>query len=955
MAQLPDDCDPTHAPVATCPEFLEVPVDPTLCHWSVPYQMLDTMGSDDDEGDEVICRSSRAFGKGLSMVEISVKCADQCGNPAVNTCRTLIVPRDTTPPWITIRDNKRAIELEAGGESIWRNLAEFATIDYDDNCTSKHAVATGIVEVETSDYADELIEGAPGHFKGRRTDQEDDLFVFFADWHRILASVNTNIAGVDSRCYRMTWKAQDAVLNRSGVSVCVPVGDPADCSKFECDALVTSRKPDGCTAKVIRIDTPLDQDPSPGPNYEQDVGDALNALPRDMVIGWMCDNDDEDRDPACRRRIPSNRDLFDVHSVFSGPPYGYVRAELPQPIRNFSLCQALQTIHDTIDPLNPGAHIGRECSVSTLADPDDPPVVPEDWENWHLQRVLGPRYRAGPPYSGAMFPPFRRKVKIVLIDSGVDPRMAKNRDLVIVEDSVPDFMWKSSNLHAHGTTMALLLNQIAPEATIRSMRVLDSEGQGSTAVLAKAIERTLAEHDGDGPLVVNLSIGWPPELSKPRHVKDEDLTCDFIEGPVGAPILRMIQQGQAASTPEAPIVFVTPVGNRGDQDPKVYEDRFDVVTPDPPEDNTPAKWFYPAEWSRAIGVERNILAIGAVDSVGHRSRISLLGDESLLVAPGALVYVDSEHIDPSPPIECNSTPGDSHGVTMPTLATGTSVSAALVSGAIAYAQSLPTPSGDPLPFRALRALLYLSGKRFTRPSDDPVPPEVSHLSVCRLEWALTCDELVDCVMGIEQEFTPQAMSVCSDEAEDCWVGLGDICDLPEPWQAPDRPDRPEPPCATVDVPDNWDANPCDNLEPKETCITQMPDRFSLGEVAGQPGEPGCPDCRLVILGSGPWSGHWRLETGISPKISPNIDLDRAYLVVTDLSDSTNPRTVYSKLSDNEDNPWKRGNTVLATGRGLGDLVLKDDPVIKAEIVFRTWETAKLSTRDVSVLSVDIRR
>ena len=183
MAQLPDDCDPTHAPVADCPESIEVSVDATLCQWSVPYWHLDKMGFDAD-GDEVICRSSRAFGDGLRAVNIGVECTDRCGNPAANTCRTWVVPQDTTPPWITVRDNEHLIEIEEGAESIWRNLAELVSIDYDDNCTSDHSIVTAITEVKTSSE-DEVIEGEAGNFEGIQTivqnGEEDGVSVFFAD------------------------------------------------------------------------------------------------------------------------------------------------------------------------------------------------------------------------------------------------------------------------------------------------------------------------------------------------------------------------------------------------------------------------------------------------------------------------------------------------------------------------------------------------------------------------------------------------------------------------------------------------------------------------------------------------------------------------------------------------------------------------------------------------------
>ncbi len=113
-------------------------------------------------------------------------------------------------------------------------------------------------------------------------------------------------------------------------------------------------------------------------------------------------------------------------------------------------------------------------------------------------------------------PKLGQGVKVAVIDTGIDLRhpmfqgkldLAHARDYVD-GDSTPqevdgDATSAFSAGYGHGTSVASLILQIAPKATILPIRVLDSSGGGDTATVITAINQAV----DDGANIINLSLG----------------------------------------------------------------------------------------------------------------------------------------------------------------------------------------------------------------------------------------------------------------------------------------------------------------------------------------------------------------------------------------------------------------------------------------------------------------
>ena len=88
-----------------------------------------------------------------------------------------------------------------------------------------------------------------------------------------------------------------------------------------------------------------------------------------------------------------------------------------------------------------------------------------------------------------------------------------------------------------------------------SMGIMDSNGAAASADLAIAIDRAMHVPLGDDyPLVINLSLGWPPEFGVRSSLRDSD-GCVTWEDPIGEAVRTTLYEARERdeTTPTAEI------------------------------------------------------------------------------------------------------------------------------------------------------------------------------------------------------------------------------------------------------------------------------------------------------------------------------------------------------------------------------------------------------------------
>lgn len=271
-------------------------------------------------------------------------------------------------------------------------------------------------------------------------------------------------------------------------------------------------------------------------------------------------------------------------------------------------------------------YVGRQCVVTALASP-----LASDW----------PRVVMGTPNPPAVGAP----ASVVLVDSGFKPTAD----------------WSAPGLrgarHAHGAAVKHAIDTLAPGGIgpLFDYRVLGRDGTGRIFNVARAIDAAIFERPG--PLVLNLSIGWPPELERHR-----DLLGCAVEDPVGESvryalaIAHLRDTGGLTRGPKAPTAVIAAAGNRATLYPADVTPYFEThlavkggsATGDcsaPSGDGL----FYPAQWSQRKtcveapagrfeipGADNAITAVGATDHRDQRSPLSAREMTPPLVAPGVV-------------------------------------------------------------------------------------------------------------------------------------------------------------------------------------------------------------------------------------------------------------------------------------------------------------------------------
>lgn len=603
------------------------------------------------------------------------------------------------------------------------------------------------------------------------------------------------------------------------------------------------RVPYGCDdARVFFVDFPV-WGAAPGVDFGRELAIEMEAWANRDPFG-LCRA--AECDPACHEAA-SNGLMARVEPVFPERFDAAVEQRLDGHLRHWRVsfagarggaaialdpaqhCAAVDTLRRAalslaeqhgVDPdTRAGLRVGREaCAVSPMGEGE-------------LAFGLGPVGGVSDGAPGA---------SVALIDSGVDPRLARALGLSgelqgVHSPSVRD----RGQIHLHGTAVAELIREGAPVdvADLISHRVMTEAGVGVVADAARAVDA--AVFDGAGPTVVNLSLGWMPEQGRSRRLVGP--SCATVEDDIGESMRYAMAMAAAADRAERPVAVVVAAGNRplSGEDPEAFE-----VIPGGLFDPMTAGWWsaarepmlMPAEYSRIAGLG---LAVGAVDAHGNRGALSVLpaDSEPRLVAHGDHVVLTSVE---------RLTEGDM------TRLSGSSLAAARVSGAMARAMDAMADRADgqgdvdPVPAAVLEDLIYLSGVPVGRTTPDGLP--VHRLDLRRLDDTLACDGLpavLGCIAAVERE--PQALvGECGALVGECTAGQSDpeearpvahplACSLlPASTSEPAGADRAR-----------WRDQGGETLifgDPMPQLQRTRADRAMLGGVGPQPWTPVCSDC-----------------------------------------------------------------------------------------------------------------
>lgn len=213
-------------------------------------------------------------------------------------------------------------------------------------------------------------------------------------------------------------------------------------------------------------------------------------------------------------------------------------------------------------------------------------VVPQNTQAWTKINLQAAQ---------TMAPNLGSGVTVAVIDTGLDLAHTAFKGSLsdpstwqdfYANDSVPqDEGTLGTGGFGHGTNVAGIILQIAPNAKIMPLRVLGPDGSGDVATVARAIDWAVLK----GANIINLSLGSPDNS---KVVQDA--------------INRATAQG---------VLVLSSAGN----------------------DNV-SKITYPAANAELKGTGVNALSIGSVDASDVKSSFSNFASQLELVAPGENVY-----------------------------------------------------------------------------------------------------------------------------------------------------------------------------------------------------------------------------------------------------------------------------------------------------------------------------
>ena len=624
-----------------------------------------------------------------------------------------------------------------------------------------------------------------------------------------------------------------------GLPGCLPAG-PAAGPEPGIDMNDLPRGPaqeQGLLMDTLFVDVPLEVDDPPA-NWIDPFSQTL--LPG-LQEAWFCDND-----AACTADFQAAGFTTVERLIPPGTPEAgaapdrFLRVRFRRPIRPEALGPAIGFTRFRAEASGPAiAYVGREPAAVILSGPARADRATREYAVARLGlRPLPP----GPSVDPV--------VNVAVLDTGVDARVAAALGVQRLALPGGDLV---GDLHEHGSQMALLVRQVTDRAILHDVRVLGTNGVGPVGDVARGLFAALAlgAADPDRALILNLSIGWPPELGMARNTRDVNDVINGREDPVGESVRYALMRTQQRAA-QHPVLVVAAAGNRPGRPEAVqavYHRWFDVIDGIAPPTGCAqaapagARLFFPAEWSRVPScVARAPQAprlltwsVGALGVGGTRSALAIEGVTPGLWAPGEHAYVEIPQVPESTPqFECNA--GPERGLRSPMAISGTSVSAAFATGVTTRLLAAAFDRRTPLT-GAAAALIVQSTAR----AGEPGP----HLDACRAEGALLCRNAL--CLNPTPDGTPAAADVAT-----CAQAL-DGCD--RLMACPQPP--PAPPLDALGF-GREEACFCQEANPvplaEATCqsadvvcpFEASIDVHSRGFAGPQPYQPTCPECMAYV-------------------------------------------------------------------------------------------------------------
>lgn len=754
------------------------------------------------------------------------------------------------------------------------------------------------------------------------------------------------------RCFTLTWAAVLVASFTSSASAQVP-------PPYANQSFPEKR---GCSNELFAVEVPLWAEPFP----TSFVSDLRTRLIAALSVSWFCPPGKTchrtDFYPLVRSILPdySNPAVYpavpgvrrDGHRRFYQVEFlrygggNWVRTS----VLDDAACAVVNRIRAEVAAIvgttpssctgscpQPRFLVSRECLTQPL---DVEAYLDPSTISWAQDRI-----GAGPPLTST-------PIDVALVDAGVPASMRPG--LGVVSERGLSSLYRPNPIehHPHGAQMAALIRDAAPQATIRSYRALDEGGQATIGTLANALDAALFPSPTTSaprnPLVINASLGFPPDLSRPAHLPGS--SCNTWEDGLGESLRYVLHVASILDQAGPPVITVAAGGNQILDQTPIWKPWLlgEYTTPcgDKASYSSPGSPFLPAAFSRSFSCSRvvfylwnipftfylqtplGVLDVGASDYADRSALTTLADAEPLVAAPGERVYVDHPVFPRAPTyLACGEADtGLSRAFEAPATLSGSSVSAAFASGAVARLLSARPErvAGSPWTAETLARAVYLTGEPVCRGDLS----DVRRLSLSRIDSAIStpeqCQPFFTCLADSGHPARPMvdatATSICANALSAC---LG--YDEPVPSSCSTLPSgEPGWPPGYVQTLNGSGCFETYNRPPGPSTAPPASE-FALYEqsvlsLQPQPIVTGCPTCTLGIS-----SGHgsFTIQAELTDGYPRDATLGDPYLVIFDRY----KRPVWWISLEDTDACWRPGCTLRVTVQNPRPDESPSDPVV----------------------------